>query len=105
MLAVVSTAGAAACTIGFDFARTSVPHAHLGTATGLVTRGGYSASVLAILGVGLIRDLSEPSGDYGLSDFRLAFALGPAPLLIVGVTGVLVSRHGVRRRITAPRPV
>lgn len=102
VLAVVSGAGAAACAIGFDFARTFLPHAHLGTATGLVNVGGYSASVLAILAVGLILDLSEPSGDYDLSDFRLAFAVGQTPLLLVGVAGVLVSRHYVRRRMGAP---
>ncbi|MFK5633973.1 nitrate/nitrite transporter [Ornithinimicrobium sp. LYQ103] len=98
VLAVVSAAGMAACTIGFDFARTSVPHAHLGTATGLVNVGGYLASVLAILLVGLILDLSQPSGDYALADFRLAFAVGQAPLLLAGVAGVLLARRAVRRR-------
>lgn len=87
-LAVVLAAGSAACTIGFDFARTSVPHAHLGTATGLVNVGGYSASVLAILLVGLVLDRSQPSGDYALADFRLAFGVGQAPLLLVGVAGL-----------------
>lgn len=96
-LAVVSAAGLAACTIGFDFARTSVPHTHLGTATGLVNMGGYLASVLAILLVGLVLDLSRPSGDYALADFRLAFALGLAPLVVVGLTGLLVARRLVRR--------
>jgi MFS family permease len=100
LLAVVSAAGLAACTIGFDFARTSVPHSHLGTATGLVNVGGYLATVLAILLVGLILDLSRPSGDYALADFRLAFAAGQAPLLLVGVAGVLLTRRAVRRRAT-----
>lgn len=96
-LAVVSAAGLAGCTIGFDFARTSVPHSHLGTATGLVNMGGYLATVLAILLVGLVLDLSRPSGDYTLTDFRLAFSLGLTPLAVVGLTGVIVARRVVRR--------
>ncbi len=101
-LAVVSAAGLAACTIGFDFARTSVPHTHLGAATGLVNMGGYLASVLAIMFVGLVLDLSEPSGDHELTDFRLAFAVGQTPLLVVGVTGLLVARRLVRRAEEGP---
>lgn len=101
-LAVVSAAGLAACTIGFDFARTSVPHTHLGTATGLVNVGGYLASVLAILLVGLVLDLGQPSGDYALADFRLAFGLGLAPLFVGGLTGLLVARRLVRRADEGP---
>lgn len=98
VLAVVSGAGLAACTIGFDFARTSVPHTHLGTATGLVNVGGYLATVLAILLVGLVLDLRQPSGDYGLADFRVAFTAGQAPLLLAGVAGLLLSRGALRAR-------
>ncbi|MGD8202107.1 MFS transporter [Ornithinimicrobium sp. W1679] len=101
-LAVVSAAGLAACTIGFDFARTSVPSTHLGRATGLVNMGGYLASVLAILLVGLVLDLSQPSGEYTLADFRLAFALGLTPLFVVGVGGLALARRAVLRAEVVP---
>lgn len=91
--------GSAACAVGFDFARTGVPHAWLGTTSGLVNVGGYSASVVAVLMVGVVLDLSAGGGGYGLDDFRLAFAVTLAPLVLIGLVGVLVSRALARREL------
>lgn len=81
----------ASCMIGFDFARTSVPPKYLGTATGLINVGGYGASVLAMLIVGLVLDAVAPDGDYGHAEFRIAFA-AQAPLLVIGLVGLLIAR-------------
>ncbi len=91
--------GSAACAVGFDFARTGVPHAWLGTTSGLVNVGGYSASVVAVLMVGVVLDLSAGGGGYGLDDFRLAFAVTLAPLVLIGLAGVLFSRARARRQL------
>lgn len=97
VLVSVVAAGAVTCTVGFDFARTFAPPRSLGTAIGMVNIGGYLASVVAILLFGLVLDQVRPSGDYVLADFRLAFA-AQAPLVAVGVVGLLLSRRATVRR-------
>ena len=44
--------------LGFDFARTENPPARLGSATGIVNVGGFVATLLMILVVGLLLDAS-----------------------------------------------
>lgn len=97
VLVVVVAAGMVTCTVGFDYARTFAPPAARGTAIGLVNIGGYSASVVAILLFGFVLDQVRPSGEYVLSDFRLAFA-AQAPVLLLGVAGLLVARRATVRR-------
>ncbi len=97
LLVVVVAAGMITCTVGFDYARTFAPPGARGTAIGLVNIGGYSASVVAILLFGFVLDRLRPSGDYVLQDFRLAFA-AQAPILVVGVAGLLVARAVTVRR-------
>lgn len=97
VLVVVVAAGMITCTVGFDYARTFAPAGARGTAIGLVNIGGYSASVVAILLFGFVLDVVRPSGDYVLQDFRLAFA-AQAPILVLGVVGLLVARTATVRR-------
>jgi MFS family permease len=61
--------------VGFDFARTENPPARIGSATGIVNVGGFVASLLTILLVGLVLDLSSSGSPYGLQDFRLALSV------------------------------
>lgn len=96
LIAVAVGISMSSCMIGFDFARTSVEPKYLGTATGLVNVGGYGASVLAVIVVGFILDQISPDGNYGLSDFRIAF-LAQAPLLVIGTVG-LVGAYTAQRR-------
>lgn len=98
LLAIAVGISVATCIIGFDFARTSVAPEHLGTATGMVNVGGYGASVVAVLIVGVVLDAVAPDGDYGLADFRIAFA-AQVPLLALGVVGLLVARHAAIKKI------
>lgn len=100
VLVVALTTSATASNVGFDFARTAVPPARLGTATGLVNVGGFVASLVSIFLVGLVLDLVRPSGAYVLDDFRAAFA-SQGLLWLVGIVGVLLARRATRRRMAA----
>ncbi|WP_299036105.1 nitrate/nitrite transporter [uncultured Pseudokineococcus sp.] len=61
--------------VGFDFARTYNPPDRLGTATGVVNTGGFTASLLTILGIGVVLDLLAGDAVPALGDFRAAFGL------------------------------
>lgn len=100
VLAVTLAGSAAASNVGFDFARTFVPPARLGTATGMVNVGGFAASLVSIFAVGLVLDLVRPTGEYRLADFRLALAT-TGLLWVVGVVGLVAARRATRRRMAA----
>ncbi|MDD9205742.1 MFS transporter, partial [Georgenia sp. 10Sc9-8] len=97
-LVMVLAGSGAAANIGFDFARTSVPPARLGTATGVVNAGGFLASLLSILLVGLLLDVVSPGGGYELADFRVAIS-SHAVLWVLGLAGLLLARRATRRRM------
>ena len=61
--------------VGFDFARTYNPPDRLGTATGVVNTGGFTASLLTILGIGVVLDVLAGDAAPTLADFRVAFGL------------------------------
>jgi predicted MFS family arabinose efflux permease len=85
--------------IAFDFARTFNPPNRLGTATGIVNIGGFVASLLVMLGVGLVLDLRSPgSSAYSLGDFRLALATQYV-VWAVGIAGIVRTRRRVRARM------
>ncbi|GAA4286792.1 MFS transporter [Georgenia daeguensis] len=98
LLVVVLTVSATASNIGFDFARSFVPAARLGTATGLVNVGGFVASLVSIFLVGSVLDVVRPDGAYTLADFRLAMS-SQVLLWAVGLAGLLVCRRATRRRM------
>ncbi|WP_241236933.1 MFS transporter [Georgenia faecalis] len=98
LLVVVLSLSATAANVGFDFARSFVPSARLGTATGLVNVGGFVSSLAAIYLVGLVLDLVRPDGAYDLADFRLAFA-SQGLVWAVGLVGLVWSRRATRRRM------
>jgi sugar phosphate permease len=85
--------------IGFEFARTFNPPRRLGTATGIVNVGGFFASLLTILLVGLILDArTGGTADYDIGDFKVAMSV---QYLIgaIGVAGILRTRRLARRRL------
>ena len=96
LVLVLSTNGPGSM-IGFDFARTANPAARVGSASGVVNVGGFVASLLLMLGIGLVLDVRTPgaSPDYSLASFKLAFALQYL-LWLVGLIGVLRHRRRVR---------
>jgi MFS family permease len=95
VLMVAMASGGPGSMIGFDFARTFNPPNRLGTATGIVNVGGFVASLVTILLVGVVLDLlGGASASRG--EFRAAMAV-QYPVWAVGVVGVLVTRRQARR--------
>jgi MFS family permease len=74
LLLVVLAAYGPASAVGFDFARSFNPSTRLGGASGIVNMGGFTASLITIFAIGVILDWREPSGAFGLSDFKVAFS-------------------------------
>lgn len=95
-------AGGPASLIGMDFARSFAVQHRAGSATGFVNMGGFLATVIAVLLVGVVLQIASPPGatDYALGEFRLAFASLALPWL-VGVVGVIRSRRGTRAVMAA----
>jgi MFS family permease len=98
-LVVVLAIGGPGSMVGFDFARSHNPTTRLGSASGIVNVGGFTASIVLILGIGIVLDALSPAGAGAppLSAYRWAFAL-QYPLWMVGVVQVLRYRARVSRR-------
>ncbi|MBB5114131.1 MFS transporter [Micromonospora echinospora] len=97
-LVVVLAVNGPGSMIGFDYARTFNPVHRIGSATGIVNVGGFAASIVLILAVGLVLDLATPAGHDAppLSAFRWAFAV-QFLLWALGAAQVLRYRNAARR--------
>jgi MFS family permease len=99
VLVVALGLGGPGSMIGFEFARTFNPPHRLGTATGIVNVGGFVASLLSILLVGLILDArTGGSATYDIADFKVAMSVQYA-IGAVGLVGILRTRRLARRRM------
>lgn len=97
-LVVVLALGGPGSLIGFDYARTFNPGHRQGTAVGIVNIGGFMASLLVALAVGVLLGLG--SGGYTPEAFRLAWTVQYA-VWAFALTGVLVARRRARRKMAA----
>jgi MFS family permease len=88
--------------IGFDYARTANPVNRIGSASGVVNVGGFVASIVLVLAVGVVLDLATPAGRAApdLAAFRWAFAVQYA-LWALGAVQVLRYRNAARREAAA----
>ena len=84
--------------IGFDYARTFNPPNRLGTATGIVNVGGFVATLVTIMGVGLVLDAADHGRAYTLHGFRWAMSV-QFVVWGVGLAGFLRARRLVRARM------
>ena len=106
LLLVVVAVGGPGSLIGFDFARTFNPARNLGSASGVVNVGGFLASFVMMLLVGIVLDSIDranggsgvPAELYSLDAFRIAF-LVQFPIVGAGVVFLLLSRRKTRRRM------
>jgi MFS family permease len=89
LLCLVLGADGPASMIGFDFARPANPPERFGTASGIVNIGGFVASVLTLLAIGVLLDAS--GGDYRLA-WCSVFVLQAA-----GLTQILRLRRASER--------
>lgn len=101
VLVVVIAVGGPGSLIGFDFARTFNPLRSMGSATGVVNVGGFTASFVIMLLVGIVLDTIDHAGGgsgvpaelYSFDSFRLAFVV---QYVVVGF-GVLMLLRARRR--------
>jgi sugar phosphate permease len=104
-LMVVVGVGGPGSMVGFDMARTFNPAARLGSATGIVNVGGFVASLLTVVSIGLALDLLTPGGstDYRPDDFRLAMAVQVVPWAL-GSWQIWRLRRRTRRQLAQTDP-
>jgi MFS family permease len=100
VLVLVLGTNAPGSMIGFDYARTYNPAERMGSASGVVNVGGFVASLLTVLAVGVILDVLTPGAStaYGLDAFRAAFAVQYL-FWAFGLIGVIRHRRAVRARM------
>lgn len=105
LLVIVVGIGGPASMIGFDFGRTSNPSHRLGSATGIINQGGFVASLILIVAVGLILDWRTPgsSADYSPSAFRWAMS-AQYVLWTLGLIQIWRYRVKTRARILSEDP-
>ncbi|KAB1644177.1 MFS transporter [Gulosibacter chungangensis] len=105
VLAVMGV-GSTGSTIGFDFARTFNPVSSYGSASGIVNVGGFTASAVTFLLVGLGVDLGTHLNG-GVRDWSaFQIAMWAIPIVTgLGLIGLLLERHRARNRIAAEEGV
>jgi sugar phosphate permease len=98
LLVTVVGVGGPASMIGFDVGRTSNPDERLASASGIINQGGFLASLLLVIAIGLILDWRTPgdSAAYGPAAFRWAMS-AQYVLWAVGLTQVYRYRVKARR--------
>jgi MFS family permease len=98
LLVLTTGLGGPGSMIGFDLARTFAPASRLGQASGIVNVGGFVASLLAVLAIGLVLDAATPgsSTDYSVGAYKLAMCVQ-----YVGWVGggIMVWRYRYRARL------
>jgi MFS family permease len=100
-LALVLALNGPTAMVAFDFARTFNPQDRLGSATGIVNVGGFFASLVTILAIGVVLDVVTPAGQvYGVGQFKVAFCVQYV-LWGVGLLGIVRSRRSTRRQMAA----
>jgi len=112
LLVVVAGLGGPGSMIGFDVARTFAPASRLGSATGIVNVGGFVASLLVVLGIGLILDAASPSGPGGTAGAGTSYSAHAYTLAmcvqylfwILGGTQVLRYRRRARAHLEVSQP-
>jgi sugar phosphate permease len=102
-LLVVIAIGGPGSLVGFDFARTFNPARSLGSASGIVNVGGFLATFVMMLLIGLVLDVlgggsSDPKRLYSLDSFRVAF-LVQYVVVGTGVVFLVRARRRTRRKM------
>ena len=98
-LMLVCGFGGPASLIGIDMSRTSNVAHRQGSASGLVNTAGFFATLIAVLGIGLILNVQGAGTDYTLRAFRPALAFQYA-LWILGVIQIVRYRVLLRNLVS-----
>jgi len=91
VLVIVAPLGGPASMVSFEVVRSHAPRSYLGLATGFVNMGGFIATLLAMLFIGLTLDLQGAGSpeNYSLTAFRWAFAT-QVPIWLLGLVMIAV---------------
>jgi MFS family permease len=94
---IVIGAGGPMSLVGMDFARSFAVAHKAGSASGFVNMGGFIATIMSVLLVGVVLQVVAPHGAsiYTLGQYRIAFASLAVPW-VIGVMGVYLSRRDTR---------
>lgn len=102
VLVIVVGLGGPASLVGFDFARTSNPPHRLGSATGIINQGGFIASLVLIVAIGLILDWRTPAASDTYTPEAFTWAMSFHYVLwALGLTQIVRYRRRVRERVLA----
>lgn len=97
--------GGPASMVGFDFVRSFNPSSRLGGATGIVNQGGFVASLLIIVTIGLVLDALTPPDAVGYSSGAFTAAMCTQYVAwSVGAVQIVRYRGQARRRMAATDP-
>ncbi|GAB3196653.1 MFS transporter [Nocardioides hungaricus] len=102
VLVVVVGVGGPAAMIGFDVGRTSNPKERFASASGIINQGGFVASLLLVIAIGLVLDWRTPGSStaYTPADFRWAMS---TQYVLWALGLVQVYRYRVRTRAVVDR--
>lgn len=105
VLVVVLAAGGPGSMVGIDIGRTTNPQHNMGLAQSLVNLGGFLATLLTLLAIGV---LLTALGGFSPEAFRIAW-LVQYPVWIFAVSALVLARRKARRldaeRGIVPRPI
>ncbi|MBB2892974.1 MFS transporter [Flexivirga oryzae] len=100
LLVVITAIGGPGSMIGFDLARTFNPTHRIGSASGIVNVGGFTATLLSVFVIGLVLDHMSPGGaeHYDLHAFRVALTVQYV-VWAFGIVQILRYRRHTRRLV------
>lgn len=100
VLVLVVGVGGPASMIGFDVGRTSNPKERFASASGIINQGGFIASLVLVIAIGVVLDWRTPgsSTDYSPSAFRWAMSTQYV-IWALGLSQVYRFRRQARRVI------
>lgn len=97
ILVIALASGGPGSAIGLDLGRTFNSPRRLGTATGIVIMGAFTAALANILVIGIVLDLVSGGDPYTLTDFRIAMST-QVVFFVAGIAGIVSTRRIIRER-------
>ncbi|MGJ9411796.1 nitrate/nitrite transporter [Aeromicrobium sp. CF4.19] len=105
VLVVVVGVGGPASMIGFDFGRSFNPAHRLGTATGIINQGGFIASLLLVIAIGIVLDWRTPGSSAAYTPEAFVWAMAVQYVLwSVGIVQIWRLRRRTRAKLLAEDP-
>jgi MFS family permease len=105
LLVITTGLGGPGSMIAFDLARTFAPASRLGQASGIINVGGFTASLLTMLGIGFVLDAVTPgsSTSYSGGAYRVAMCVQYVGWVIGGIQ-LWRYRHLARMHLADTQP-